>query len=186
MWLQDGLFTRGTSATPDLATGGKGRGSAGGMFSPLRRSGSTGSKAKSRRSFLASPHPAERSDCVQSDSGLHEDSCEQHAGTCQDPGSSPACGLQQQVQQVHHRVVRRLDQHEAWGASSKSSPRKQHPAPRPKEGTLGVGFSLFSPVKKQPVPLFNEGSNVTVGVSPAKPSLHGKSGCSAYGPGLGA
>lgn len=184
--VQDGVFTRGTSATPDLLSAGKGRSSAAGMFSPLRHSGSTGSKAVARRSFLASPHPAGRSECAKSDSGHTEGAYEQHdaaeGGCCQDLGPSPACGLQQEMQQVHHRVVRRLDQHEAWGNSSRSSPSKRGQARRDKDGSVGVGFSLFSPVKKQPVPLFNQSSNIRVGVSPAKQSVHGEwHGCMIKG-----
>jgi hypothetical protein len=57
--FKDALFTRGTSATPDLPSGGKVRGS-GGLFSPARlfspgRKSNSASKAMGRRSLLASP-----------------------------------------------------------------------------------------------------------------------------------
>lgn len=175
--LQDGVFTRGTSATPDLPSGGKARSSAG-LFSPVRRSGSAGSKTIARRSLVASPNPADRSEVTRSSSQHTGHSGEQQTaavGASDDHGPSPACGLQQPVQQVSHRVVRRLDQHEAWGASSNPSPSKPITAQRVKEGSLAIGFSLFSPVKKQPVPLFNESvNNIGVGASPAKHSAHGK------------
>lgn len=96
-------------------------------------------------------------------------------GADNDPGPSPAAaiGLVPPLGGPHHRVVRRLDQHEAWGAS-RTSPSKKHERSSTKgqQGVVGSGsgFSLFSPVKKQRVPLFNEGAaTIQVGVSPAKP-----------------
>jgi hypothetical protein len=94
------------------------------------------------------------------------------------PSPAAACGLQA-AQQVNHRVVRRLDQHEAWGAPLPASPAKGSAAwgaagsaakPPKGDGLLGTGLSLFSPVKKQRVPLFSEGSGIHIGASPAKPA----------------
>jgi hypothetical protein len=93
------------------------------------------------------------------------------------PSPAAACGLQA-AQQVNHRVVRRLDQHEAWGAPLPASPAKGSAAwaaagsavkPPKGDSLLGTGLSLFSPVKKQRVPLFSEGSGIHIGASPAKP-----------------
>ncbi len=81
-------------------------------------------------------------------------------------------------------MVRRLDQHEAWGGS-RASPSKQGRPPAgdssttPKREGLtgsGTGFSLFSPVKKQRVPLFNEASSIKVGATPSKPDTAGRQG----------
>jgi hypothetical protein len=94
------------------------------------------------------------------------------------PSPAAACGLPAAQQQVNHRVVRRLDQHEAWGAPLAASPAKGSAAwaaagsavkPPKGDGLLGTGLSLFSPVKKQRVPLFSEGSGIHIGASPAKP-----------------
>lgn len=84
------------------------------------------------------------------------------------------------VGHVHHRVVRRLDQHEAWGAT-RASPSKPPLAgdtsvKREALAGSGTGFSLFSPVKKQRVPLFNETSSIKVGATPSKPDVQGRQG----------
>lgn len=95
-------------------------------------------------------------------------------------GPSPAapCGVPPSGGNAHHRVVRRLDQHEAWGGT-RASPSK-HPYPgdstTKREGLAGsgTGFSLFSPVKKQRVPLFNDASSIKVGATPSKPDGPGE------------
>lgn len=79
-------------------------------------------------------------------------------------------------------MVRRLDQHEAWG-TARSSPNKHARSGSGGEGAgaggkqgladSGTGFSLFSPVKKQRVPLFNETSTIRVGATPSKPDAPG-------------
>lgn len=78
-----------------------------------------------------------------------------------------------------HRVVRRLDQHEAW-ATSRGSPNKQHgrvaDGSSKRDGLVasGTSFSLFSPVKKQRVPRFNETSTIKVGPTPSKQGMPGR------------
>lgn len=184
--IQDGVLTRGTSDTPDLASGGKGR-SGTDLFSPVRRSGSTGNKTLARRSLLASPAVAEtresdgaRSTRSQSMSSGAEEAAANHVDGAGDTeaGPSPACRLQQPVHQLHHRVVRRLDQHEAWGTSTRPSPSKMRSPRKARQTPVGIGFSLFSPVKKQPVPLFDDStSNLNVGYTPRKPTGSGEVSC---------
>lgn len=94
------------------------------------------------------------------------------------PSPAAACGVNPPGSQVHHRVVRRLDQHEAWGIS-RASPSKHARAADSsvkREGVAasGTGFSMFSPVKKQRVPLFNETSTIKVGPTPSKLSAPGE------------
>jgi len=95
-----------------------------------------------------------------------------------EPGPSPAYRLQQSVAAVHHRVVRRLDQHEAWGAcpaGAKGAGGVGSKAVSSEcDGPRCTGFSLFSPVKKQRVPLFDESGTINVGVSPARPHEPGE------------
>ncbi|WIA09263.1 hypothetical protein OEZ85_008671 [Tetradesmus obliquus] len=201
--FKDALFTRGTSATPDLPSGGKVR-SGGGLFSPARlfspgRKSNSASKALPRRSLLASPalergeQQAEEARAAGAPAGT---SAKAAAAACPadsaETGPSPAaaCGLQAAGQQVNHRVVRRLDTHEAWGGPlAAASPAKggsntwaaaaagSAVKPPKGDGLLGSGLSLFSPVKKQRVPLFSEGSGIHIGASPAKPEQAELPGC---------
>lgn len=97
------------------------------------------------------------------------------------PSPAAACGVPPSGSQSAHRVVRRLDQHEAWGGS-RASPSKQQGRPADATTTKheglsasGAGFSLFSPVKKQRVPLFSEASSIKVGATPSKPDAPGMS-----------
>jgi hypothetical protein len=74
--------------------------------------------------------------------------------------------------------VRRLDQHEAWG-TSRASPNKLRrgaDSSTAREGVAanGTGLSMFSPVKKQRVPLFNETATINVGATPSKPEAPGE------------
>lgn len=96
------------------------------------------------------------------------------------PSPAAACGVNPPLSQVHHRVVRRLDQHEAWG-TSRASPSKQgrgadssSSSKREGQAAGGTGLSMFSPVKKQRVPLFNESSTIKVGATPSKPDAPGE------------
>lgn len=112
------------------------------------------------------------------------DSAERPSGAATDaetgPSPAAACGVVPPVGHVHHRVVRRLDQHEAWGAT-RASPSKPPLAgdssvKREALAGSGTGFSLFSPVKKQRVPLFNETSSIKVGATPSKSDAQGRQG----------
>lgn len=201
--FKDALFTRGTSATPDLPSGGKVR-SGGGLFSPARlfspgRKSNSASKALPRRSLLASPaleRGEQQADEARAAGATAGTSAKVAAAACPadsaETGPSPAaaCGLQAAAQQVNHRVVRRLDTHEAWGGPlAAASPAKggsntwaaaaAGSAVKPPKGNglLGSGLSLFSPVKKQRVPLFSEGSGIHIGASPAKPEQAELPGC---------
>eukprot|EP00775_Hariotina_reticulata_P010348 gene10348-10505_t len=179
--FKDALFSRGTSATPDLPSGGKAR--TGSLFSPAGKRSSSGSKGSAglRQPDLVGASPDTAEDALYTDDGAHAFGLHDHAAAAAavdiEPGPSPACRLQQSVAAVHHhRVVRRLDQHEAWGACPAGSKgaaggvgSKAGGGSGEFDGPRSIGFSLFSPVKKQRVPLFDESSTINVGVSPAKP-----------------
>lgn len=112
--------------------------------------------------------------------GSAERPCSAAADAETGPSPAAACGVNPPLSQgqVHHRVVRRLDQHEAWG-TSRASPNKHGRGPdssTTREGVAasGTGLSMFSPVKKQRVPLFNETSTIKVGATPSKPDAPGE------------